>query len=148
MTIRSFVTHAAVACIAAGVTIVASNGGLVGYAVAAAQATGRGQLLVQPLADIAGKEVRITLVESAPGAHGTPHRHPGAHTFGYVIEGTYEFGINNGPAKILKAGDTFYEPPGSIHSTSNNASPDKPLRFVVFMISDKDAPTTVQEPPK
>jgi quercetin dioxygenase-like cupin family protein len=143
-------THAAVACIAVAATIVASNGALVGYAVAAAAAASRptNQLLVQPLADIAGKEVRISLIESAPGSHGTAHRHPGAHTFGYVIEGTYEFGINNGPAQILKAGDTFYEPPGSIHSTSNNVSPDKPLKFIVFMISDKGAPTTVQEPPK
>jgi hypothetical protein len=48
-------------------------------------------LLVQSLADLPGREVRVTLLDRAPGSSSPPHRHPGHHTFGYVIEGTYEF---------------------------------------------------------
>src|SRR5262249_33709545 len=51
-------------------------------------------LLVQRLADLPGREVRITLLDRAPGSSSPPHRHPGHHTFGYVVEGTYEFAID------------------------------------------------------
>jgi Cupin domain len=56
-------------------------------------------LLVQALGDLPGREVRITLLDRAPGTSSTPHRHPGHHTFGYVIEGTYEFAIDGQPAQ-------------------------------------------------
>jgi quercetin dioxygenase-like cupin family protein len=101
------------------------------------------QLLTQPLADLPGREVRITLLDRAPGATSPPHRHPGHHTFGYVIEGTYEFAINGEPPRLLKAGDVFYEPPGALHSTSRNPSSDKPTKIVVFMVADQNNPSTV-----
>ena len=102
-------------------------------------------LMTQPLADLPGREVRITLLERVPGDSGAPHRHPGHHTFGYVVDGTYELGVDGGPTRILKAGDTFYEPPGALHSVSKNASPDKPLKIVVFMVADQSKPSTVNE---
>jgi uncharacterized RmlC-like cupin family protein len=74
-----------------------------------------------------------------------PHHHPGHHTFGYVVEGTYELGINGQPTRMLKAGDVFYEPPGAIHSMSRNASTDKRLKIVVFMVADQKNPSTVNE---
>ena len=88
----------------------------------------------------------MTLLERDPLVASAPHRHPGHHTFGYVVEGTYEFGVNGGPSRILQAGDVFYEPPGALHSTSRNASPDKKLKIVVFMVADRNNPSTVNEP--
>jgi hypothetical protein len=38
--------------------------------------------------------VRISTLDREPGASTARHRHPGHHTFGYVIEGTVEFAIN------------------------------------------------------
>jgi quercetin dioxygenase-like cupin family protein len=73
------------------------------------------------------------------------HRHPGHHTFGYVIDGTYEFATDRQPPRLLKAGDTFYEPPTAIHSTSRNPSSDQPLKLIVFMVADQNNPTTVAE---
>ena len=61
-------------------------------------------------------------VERALGSASPPHRHPGHHTFGYVMEGSYEFAIDRREPSLLKAGDTFYEPPGAVHSTSRNPS--------------------------
>src|ERR1700716_654917 len=109
----------------------------------AAPATG--PLLTQPLADLPGREVRITLLDREPGASSARHRHPGHHTFGYVIEGTYEFAINGEPGRMLKAGDTFYEPPTAIHSTSRNPSTDKRTKILVFMVADQRNPSTVAE---
>src|SRR5438067_510024 len=88
------------------------------------------QILSQPLSDLPGREVRMSLLDRAPGAASPPHRHPGHHTFGYVIEGTYEFAIDRQPARLLKAGDTFYEPPGAVHSTSRNPSADQRLKIL------------------
>jgi len=104
-----------------------------------------GQLLTQPLADLPGREVRISLLDREPGASSAPHRHPGHYTFGYVIEGTYEFAINGEPSRLLKAGDTFYEPPTAIHSTSRNPSIDKHAKILVFMVADQKNPSTVAE---
>jgi quercetin dioxygenase-like cupin family protein len=109
----------------------------------AAPATG--QLLTQPLADLPGREVRMSLLDREPGASSPRHRHPGHHTFGYVIEGTYEFAINGEPGRTLKAGDTFYEPPTAVHSTSRNPSTDKRTKILVFMVADQKNPSTVAE---
>ena len=113
----------------------------------AAPATGlpQGLPLTQPLADLPGREVRISLLDREPGASSARHRHPGHHTFGYVIEGTYEFAINGEPSRTLKAGDTFYEPPTAIHSTSRNPSIDKRAKILVFMVADQKNPSTVAE---
>ncbi len=105
-------------------------------------------LMTQPLADLPGREVRITELDRDPGVASAPHRHPGHHTFGYVAEGTYEFGINGQPPKILHAGDVFYEPPGAVHSISRNASPTSKLKIIVFMVADQSKPSTVAEPKK
>jgi quercetin dioxygenase-like cupin family protein len=113
----------------------------------AAQVPARGvtQLLIQPLADLPGREVRMILLDRDPGASSPPHRHPGHHTFGYVIEGTYEFAINGGEPRILKPGDTFYEPPSVLHSTSRNPSADRRTKIVVFMVADAKNSSTVSE---
>ena len=102
-------------------------------------------LLVQRLADLPGREVRITLLDRAPGSSSPPHRHPGHHTFGYVVEGTYEFAIDGQPGRILKAGETFYEPPTAVHSVSRNPSTDKRTKIIVFMVADQKNPSTVAE---
>jgi len=102
-------------------------------------------LLVQPLADLPGREVRVTLIDRAPGASSPPHRHPGHHTFGYVVEGTYEFAIDGQPSRILKAGETFYEPPTALHSVSRNPSTDQRTKIIVFMVADQKNPSTVAQ---
>src|SRR5438270_12027264 len=102
-------------------------------------------LLVQPLADLPGREVRIALLDRKPGSSSPPHRHPGHHTFGYIIEGTYELGIDGQPTRVLKAGDTFYEPPGALHSVSRNPNTETSVKFIVFMVADQKNPSTVVE---
>jgi quercetin dioxygenase-like cupin family protein len=64
-----------------------------------------------------------------------------------VIEGTYEFAINGEPSRTLKAGDTFYEPPTAIHSTSRNPSIDKRAKLLVFMVADQKSGLQ-SEPPR
>jgi quercetin dioxygenase-like cupin family protein len=143
----SVASYAAVAVAAAILSVVGtwSATQLVAGSAAQPAALATGQLLTQPLADLPGREVRISLLDREPGASSARHRHPGHHTFGYVIEGMYEFAINGEPSRTLKAGDTFYEPPGAIHSTSRNPSIDKPAKILVFMVADQKNPSTVAE---
>jgi quercetin dioxygenase-like cupin family protein len=143
----SVASYAAVAAAAAILSGVGTWGATQFVARSAAQpaAPAAGLLVTQPLAGLPGREVRISLLDREPGASSAPHRHPGHYTFGYVIEGMYEFAINGEPSRTLKAGDTFYEPPTAVHSTSRNPSTDKRAKILVFMVADQKNPSTVAE---
>ena len=143
----SLASYALVAGVAAGLSALVTWQGAVLVTPSAAQpaAAGVQQIVTQPLADVPGREVRVLLVERAPASASPPHRHPGHHTFGYVLEGTYEFAIDRGQPRLLKAGDTFYEPPTAVHSTSRNPSTDQRVKLLVFMVADQKNPTTVPE---
>src|SRR5262245_11776081 len=144
---RSISSHATVAVVAALISAAGTWGTTQLVATSGAQpaAAGPGQLLIQPLADLPGREVRVSLLDREPGSSSARHRHPGHHTFGYVIEGTYEFGINGEPSRTLKAGETFYEPPTAVHSTSRNPSTNSRTKILVFMVADQKNPSTVAE---
>ncbi|WP_105969251.1 cupin domain-containing protein [Streptomyces geranii] len=75
------------------------------------------------------------LVEWPPGATGSPpHRHSGP-AFGYVVEGAVRFELEGEPERVVKAGETFWEPGGDvIHYQDGNALTDAPTRFVVTML--------------
>ena len=145
---RTLVSYGLVAIASAALSAMITAGGMSIISTSFAQApanTGTIPLMTQPLPDLPGREARITLLDRIPGNASLPHRHPGHHTFGYVVEGQYELGINGGPTRMLKAGDTFYEPPGALHSVSRNASSTQNLKIVVFMVADANQPSTVNE---
>jgi quercetin dioxygenase-like cupin family protein len=87
-----------------------------------------------------GKDSKVTFVEVTinPGQSGLPHRHPGPG-FGYVLEGEYELGIDDEPTKVLKAGETFYEPTGCLHRVSKNPSKKGRTRVIAVVVSPRDA---------
>jgi quercetin dioxygenase-like cupin family protein len=113
---------------------------------AQAQATGQRstEVMTQALTDVA-REMRISVTERDPGNGSAPHRHPGHHTFGYVLEGTYEVKIDDGPVRQLKSGDSFYEPPGSLHAVSRNPSSDRVVKYLVIQVGDPTKPRTVPQ---
>lgn len=95
--------------------------------------------------DVMGRVVTIRRTERDPASASDPHRHPGSHTFGYVLEGTYEFRLNDGPVQHLKPGETFYEPPNSLHAVSRNPSKTEVVKYLVIQVSDPTKPATVPE---
>ena len=97
-----------------------------------------------------GKKTKVTVVEVTlePGQAGKPHRHPGP-VIGYVLEGEYEWAIDDQPAKTLKAGDTFYEPTGSLHRVSKNPAAKGNTRILAVVLHPRDArQITIPEPKK
>ena len=88
-----------------------------------------------------GKELKVTYVEVTyeAGEAGKPHRHPGP-AFGYVLEGEFEFAINDDPAKVLKAGETFYEPTGCLHRVTRSPAGAKGrTRVLAVLLHPRDA---------
>jgi mannose-6-phosphate isomerase-like protein (cupin superfamily) len=79
-------------------------------------------------------------------AAGYEDRHPGSHTVGYILEGTYEVKIDDGPVRTLKAGEVFYEYPNALHAISRNPSSTEKLKYLIIQVSDPTKPATVQEP--
>lgn len=95
-----------------------------------------------------GKETKVTFVEVTyeAGQAGKPHRHPGP-VFGYVLEGEFEWAINDQPSKVFKAGETFYEPAGCLHRVSKNASAKSRTRVIAVIVHPRDAKQiTIPEP--
>lgn len=90
-----------------------------------------------------GKDAKVTMLEVTiePGQSSPPHRHPGP-VFGYVLEGEYEWAINDQAAKKLKVGDTFYEPTMSLHRVSRNPGKTR-TRILATMLHPRDAKNLV-----
>jgi quercetin dioxygenase-like cupin family protein len=80
-------------------------------------------------------EVMTAVVELPPGDPGTPpHRHSGP-VFGYVVEGAVRYELEGEPERVLRAGESFWEPGGDlIHYQAGNASGDASARFFVVMV--------------
>ena len=87
-----------------------------------------------------GKKAKATTVEVtlAPGQVEAAHRHPGP-AFGYILEGEYEWAIDDNKPKIFKAGDTFYEPTGCLHGIGRNPSNRNKTRFIAVVLHPEDA---------
>jgi quercetin dioxygenase-like cupin family protein len=87
-----------------------------------------------------GKKAKAATVEVTlgPGEASAPHRHPGP-VFGYVLEGEYEWAIDDNKARVLKAGDTFYEPTGCLHRVSKNPSDKNRARVLAVVLHPADA---------
>ena len=75
----------------------------------------------------------IGQIACGPGASSRVHRHP-AGAYVYVIDGSVMFGLGGREPVVVKAGDSFYEPPGALISASGNASQDLPASFIVFFV--------------
>lgn len=92
--------------------------------------------LDEKLSKATAVEVTLEAGQASPS-----HRHPGP-AFGYVLEGEYEWAIDDKPALVLKAGETFYEPGGCLHRVSRNPGKLK-TRVLAWVIHPRDAKNLV-----
>jgi quercetin dioxygenase-like cupin family protein len=103
------------------------------------------QVLSQSLPDIPGKDVTAVLVSYAPGAKSPPHHHAG-DVFAFVVAGAVRSENSaTGPAKIYRAGEAFFEPAGSKHLVSENASATQPAKLLAVFVADAHAQLTTKE---
>lgn len=97
------------------------------------------EIMKRPHPELADKEVVVKKIVLQPGVGAPPHVHPGMVT-GYIESGTLEFQVKGGPLMTLKAGDTFFEPPGSHHMVGKNPDAKTPTVIIAFVVNPKDAP--------
>jgi quercetin dioxygenase-like cupin family protein len=138
---RSFVPSL-ISVLALSVTMMAT---VPAMAQQAAPATTVTPLLKHALADVPGREVMVITLDIPPGGGSAPHRHPGHHVFGYVLEGSYKLKLDQGDEKILTKGQTFYEAPGQLHAVSANASATEPAKVLAVIVAESGKPVTVPE---
>jgi quercetin dioxygenase-like cupin family protein len=112
---------------------------------AAAQDTGATvtPVFAGPLPNAPGQSLTAALVSYAPGARSGSHRHAGS-VLVYVLTGAIRSEVStDGPAKVFKAGETFFEPPGSRHLVSENASDSEPASLLAIFVAETGAKLTI-----
>jgi quercetin dioxygenase-like cupin family protein len=153
----TIVSHALFGCLTAVLATAATYGALAGWPAvfsaaqaqtppAAATGSRQTELLKTVMEDLMGRVAAIRVAERDPGNASAAHRHPGTYNFGYVLEGSYEVQINDGPLQRLGPGGVFFEAPGALHKVSRNGSQTAPVKYLLFSVSDPSKPATVQEP--
>jgi quercetin dioxygenase-like cupin family protein len=100
----------------------------------------------EKLPNVPGNDLTAVVVRYAPGGKSPAHHHAGS-VFAYVLSGAIRSQISMGEsAKVYRAGESFFEPPGSQHLVSENASATEPASLLaVFVASDGAQLTTVDK---
>ncbi|MEO8714467.1 MAG: cupin domain-containing protein, partial [Acetobacteraceae bacterium] len=101
-------------------------------------------LLKSVLPGTANQEVTVWETDYAPGASNPRHMHPAAITF-HVLSGAGIWQEDGKPPVTLRAGDNLFVPAGTVHSHWN-PSPTERLRFLEFMVAEKDRGRSVPRP--
>lgn len=96
---------------------------------------------VSPLANVPGHNLTAVSVELAPGVTSPSHTHAG-FVFVYVLEGTVRSQLNQGEAVDYVVGQSWVEPPGTIHSLTQNPSLTEVTKFLAVFIAKDGAKLT------
>ena len=88
------------------------------------------------------RETVVALVELAPNTDAARHTHPGPET-GYIAEGEITLNADGQPPKLLKVGDSYYVPAGTIHGGRSGPSG---VKFVGVYIVEKGKPLATPAP--
>jgi quercetin dioxygenase-like cupin family protein len=121
--------------------VVYGGSGLV-HAVRAGGAAQVQTVFSEQLPNVPGKTLTVVEVEYAPGGSSAAHRHAGS-VFAYVLSGQIRSENSaTGPARVYRSGEAFFEPPGSTHLVSANASDTEPARLLAVFVADDHAQLT------
>ncbi|HZR25228.1 MAG TPA: cupin domain-containing protein, partial [Vicinamibacterales bacterium] len=97
-----------------------------------------------PPVNLEGWEVTVRHVPYPPGRVGTAHKHAG-FVLACVVEGAVVAKVSGqGPERVYKAGEMFFEQPGATHEVSKNASQTEPAKLLALIFAPKGATLTTQ----
>lgn len=88
----------------------------------------------QVLPDDPKTTLTTVIVNLAPEAKTGSHRH-GGMVFVYVLEGTVRSQLNSGEIIEFRPGQSWSEPPGTVHSFMENPSQTQPARLLATLIT-------------
>lgn len=102
-------------------------------------------LLRAALSDTPGRTLTAVVVDYAPGGVSIAHHHAGS-VFAYVVAGAIRSQNSaTGGVRVYHAGETFFEPAGSIHLISANASSTAPARLLAVFVAPTNAKLTIPQ---
>ena len=90
-------------------------------------------------------QVTVSQVDYPPGRVGKIHHHAG-FVLAYVLEGNIVTKISGQDERTYKPGEMFFEPPGSTHEVSRNASETQPGKLLALIFAKKGAQLTMPGP--
>ena len=93
------------------------------------------------LPNVPGKRVTIVRVFYGPGGFSRAHRHAGTVT-AYITKGEIRSQLGGSPVETFGVGQSFFEPPGSTHLVSANASNTEPAELIAVFVADEGAQLT------
>ena len=129
----------AAAVLAAGVFIASLTAITSAGAAGADEKVSRTRAFETKLPNVPGKTLTALVVTYAPGGKSVKHHHAGS-VYAYVLSGEIRSETSaTGPATVYKAGESFFEPPGSEHLVSENASATEPASLLAVFVADDGA---------
>lgn len=100
-------------------------------------------VIAEALANAPGQKLTAVLVSYPPGGKSAAHRHAGS-VFAYVVSGKIRSQNSaTGAAKVYSAGEGFFEPEGSTHLVSENASATEPASLLAVFVAPDGATLTM-----
>ena len=95
--------------------------------------------------NIPAKNLVSVVVDYPPGGRTEAHYHAkSAFIYAYVLSGAIRSQVDDGPDKVYRAGESFFETPGAYHRISENASTTEPARLLaVFVLDAGENPLTI-----
>lgn len=108
--------------------------------------TSPGILFTTPLQDVPGKHLVVVHLDFGPTKQhmAVDHRHPGS-VYVYVTRGVVRLGIEGEPVQTVHTGESFFEPPGALHTVAESASATESAEAIAVMIVPDGAPLTIKE---
>ena len=115
---------------------------------AAAPAAGRGRgtsapeavtttVADEPIPNMPGKRLVSRVIDYPPGTGLPSHRHAAsAFIYAHVLSGEIRSQVDDGPARVYRPGETWFEKPGAHHRVSENASDTQSARLLAVLIVD------------
>ena len=102
-------------------------------------------VLAEGLGNAPGLKLTAVLVTYTPGASSSKHHHAGS-VFAYIVSGSIRSQNSvTGPVKVYRAGESFFEPSGSVHLVSENASATQPASLLAVFVAPEGATLTASQ---
>ena len=129
--------------IVVGLTLAVSIAlGVIGLQILNAQAPiNRTELMKTDLEGMEGEEVKVAVIEWAPGSVAGKHYHP-EYEFAYILEGSLIVEPEGQAPVTYGPGQVIYNPLNRVH-VAKNASMTEPVKMMQFIISKKGQPAMV-----
>lgn len=92
---------------------------------------------VEGMPTVQTQAVRVLTATIEPGGKTPLHTHRFPVTV-YILDGAFTLEMGGGDAKVLKAGESMVEPPGTKMTGYNKGN--EPMKVVIFYVSDPGTP--------